>query len=69
MSSTAKLLGMAIPVLVSSVFCLSVPFIIIVADIALLTGAMVAWMSTRAIQLNAPERFFGEADEADPDPI
>ncbi len=69
MSPTAKLLGIAIPVLISSTFCLSVPFIIIVADVALLTGAIVAWMMSRTVELTVPEEFFGEIDDTDPDPI
>jgi hypothetical protein len=69
LSSTAKLLGIAIPVLISSTFCLSVPFIIIVADIALLTGAIVAWMASRSVELAVPEELFGEVEDTDPDPI
>ncbi len=69
MSSTAKLLGIAIPVLVSSTFCLSVPFIIIVADIALLTGTIVAWMASRPVRLTVPDGFFRDVEDTDPDPI
>ncbi len=69
MSPTSKLLGIAIPVLISSMFCLSVPFIIIVADIALLTGAMVAWMAGRLAGLTVPQELFGEVEDTDPDPI
>ncbi len=69
MSPTAKMLGIAIPVLISSTFCLSVPFIIIVADVALLTGAIFAWMMSRSVELSVPEEFFAEVDDTDPDPI
>ncbi len=69
MSPTAKLLGIAIPVLISNTFCLSVPFIIIVADIALLTGTMVAWIASRSIETTVPEGFFQKIDDTDPDPI
>ncbi len=50
-STTAKMLGVAIPVVLASTFCLSVPFILILADVALLAGALVAFFSGRS----APE--------------
>ncbi len=40
MSLTAKVLGIVVPVFVSTTFCLTVPFILLVAD-ALILGAAV----------------------------
>lgn len=48
MSWTAKTLGVAIPVLVATSFCLSVPFILLAADLAILTGAVALFVSERA---------------------
>ena len=47
MSTTAKTLGIAIPVLVATTFCLSVPFILIIADVVILGGAVVAFVAQR----------------------
>ena len=47
MSRTAKMLGIAIPVLVATTFCLTVPFIIIVADAAILAAAILTFASER----------------------
>lgn len=54
MSPVAKLLGVAIPVLVSSVFCLSVPFILLIADTAVLTATLVLFFSERRTARAAP---------------
>jgi hypothetical protein len=40
-SLTAKLLGVIVPVFVSATLCLTVPFIILVADGAILAAALV----------------------------
>lgn len=47
MTTTAKTLGITIPVLVATTFCLSVPFILIIADIVILGGAVVAFVAQR----------------------
>ena len=47
MSRTARMLGIAIPVLVATTFCLTVPFIIIVADAAILAAAILTFASER----------------------
>lgn len=47
MSLTARMLGVLIPVFIATTFCLTVPFIIIVADAAILTAAIVAYVSER----------------------
>ena len=50
MSFTAKTLGVAIPVVVATSFCLSVPFILLVADVAILTAAIAFFVSERVDQ-------------------
>ena len=47
MSRTAKTLGIAVPVLVATTFCLTVPFILIVADAAILAAAVLTFMGER----------------------
>lgn len=47
MSRTAKMLGVAVPVLVATTFCLTVPFIIIVADAAILAAAILTFAGER----------------------
>jgi len=47
MSTTAKMLGVAIPVIVATALCLTVPFVIILADAAILAAAIVAFASER----------------------
>ncbi len=47
MSPFTKLLGVAVPVFVSSAFCLSVPFILLVADAAVLTATLLLFFSER----------------------
>jgi len=54
MTTTAKTLGVVIPVLVATTFCLSVPFILIVADIVILGGAVVAFVAQRRIPIGLP---------------
>jgi len=46
-SPIARLLGIVIPVFVSSAFCLSVPFIILIADAAVLTATLFLYFSER----------------------
>jgi hypothetical protein len=46
-SRTAKLLGVAVPVLVATTCCLTVPFIIIVADAAILAAAILTFAGER----------------------
>jgi len=46
-SRTAKMLGVAVPVLVATTFCLTVPFIIIVADAAILAAAILTFAGER----------------------
>ncbi|MFH1502480.1 MAG: hypothetical protein ABIG03_05495 [Candidatus Eisenbacteria bacterium] len=48
MSFTAKTLGVAIPVVVATSFCLSIPFILLVADVAILAAAVAFFVSERA---------------------
>lgn len=47
MSTTAKTLGVIVPVVVTSTLCLSVPLILILADVAILAGAVVAFVAGR----------------------
>lgn len=47
MSLTAKLLGVIVPVFVSATLCLTVPFIIFVADGAILAAALVTLCASR----------------------
>ncbi len=47
MNPIAKLLGIIIPVFVSSAFCLSVPFIILLADTAVLTATLLLYFAER----------------------
>ena len=47
MSRTAKTLGVAIPVIVATSLCLSIPFILLVADVAILAAALVVYTSER----------------------
>lgn len=47
MSLTAKLLGIIVPVFVSATLCLTVPFIILVADGAILAAALVTLCASR----------------------
>jgi hypothetical protein len=54
MSGTAKTLGVIIPVVVTSTFCLSVPSILILADVAILTGAVCAYVSHRRAAVRLP---------------
>jgi hypothetical protein len=54
MTTTVKTLGVAIPVLVATTFCLSVPFILIIADIVILGGAVVAFVAQRRAPVGIP---------------
>jgi hypothetical protein len=47
-SLTAKLLGIIVPVFVSATLCLTVPFIIFVADGAILAAALVTLCASRS---------------------
>jgi len=46
-SPIAKLLGIIIPVFVSSAFCLSIPFMILLADTAVLTATLFLYFAER----------------------
>ena len=54
MSTTAKTFGVVVPVLAATTFCLSVPFILIVADIAILAGAVIAFVAQRRAPVGIP---------------
>ena len=54
MTTTAKTLGVIVPVLVATTFCLSVPFILIIADAAILAGAVVAFVAQRRTPVGIP---------------
>ena len=54
MSTTAKTLGVIVPVVIASTFCLSVPFILILADIAILAGAVYAFVMGRRAAVPIP---------------
>ncbi len=54
MSPTAKTLGIIVPVLVAWTFCLSVPFILILADLAILAGAVFAFVAGRRTAVSVP---------------
>ncbi len=47
MSTSAKLLGIIIPVLLATTFCLTIPFIILIADTAVLGAAIYLYASTK----------------------
>jgi hypothetical protein len=48
------MLGVIIPVVVASTFCLSIPFILILADVAILTGAVYAYVAQRRSTVTLP---------------
>ncbi len=54
-SGTAKALGIIIPVLVATTFCLTVPFILIIADAAVLGAAVLIYLSDRGADRAAEE--------------
>jgi hypothetical protein len=54
MTTTAKILGVVLPVLVAATLCLSVPFILIIADVAILGGAVVAFVAQRRAPVGIP---------------
>jgi hypothetical protein len=47
MSRTAKTLGVAIPVVVATSLCLTVPFMLLIADAAILAAAICMFASER----------------------
>ena len=47
MSPTAKLLGVIVPVFVSATLCLTIPFIVLIADGAILSVALVTLCAGR----------------------
>ncbi len=47
MSWTAKTLGVAIPVVMATSFCLSIPFILLAADLAILGAAVALFVGER----------------------
>ncbi len=62
MTTTAKTLGVVIPVLVATTFCLSVPFILIVADVVILGGAVVAFVAERRAPVGIPSEDLPELE-------
>ena len=54
MTPTAKILGVIIPVLVATTFCLSVPFILLVADVVILGGAVIAFVAQKRVTVSVP---------------
>jgi hypothetical protein len=54
-SGTAKALGIIIPVLVATTFCLTVPFILIIADAAVLGAAVLIYLSDRGVDGTSEE--------------
>jgi hypothetical protein len=61
MSLTAKTLGVAIPVVLATSFCLSIPFILLMADVAILGAAVALFVSDRADR-RAAERSLPELE-------
>jgi len=59
MSFTAKALGVAVPVVLVTSLCLSIPFILLIADAAILGAAVVLFVSERAerttVEASLPE--------------
>lgn len=47
MSLTARILGVALPVVIATSLCLTVPFILLVADAAILSAAIFVFASER----------------------
>ncbi len=47
MSRTAKSLGVAIPVVVATSLCLSIPFMLLIADAVILAAAVFVFVSER----------------------
>jgi len=44
---TAKIVGITVPVILSTTFCLTVPFILLVADAVILGGAVLFFVRER----------------------
>jgi hypothetical protein len=51
-----------VPVIVASTFCLSVPLILILADVAILTAALYAFASHRRAALRLPAQDLPELE-------
>jgi hypothetical protein len=49
------MLGIAVPVLVATTFCLTIPFIILVADAAILAAAILTFAGERLRAAPAPD--------------
>lgn len=62
MSPMAKTLGVIVPVVVASTFCLSVPLILILADVAILAGAIIAFIAGRTPAPAVPTRDLPELE-------
>jgi hypothetical protein len=56
------MLGIAVPVLVATTCCLTVPFIIIVADAAILAAAILTFAGERLKRSPAPEEALPELE-------
>jgi hypothetical protein len=54
MTPAARILGVVIPVAVVTTFCLSVPFILMIADAAILAGAVAAFVGQRRAAVSEP---------------
>lgn len=63
MTPTAKMLGVALPVLAATSFCLTVPVIILVADAAILAAALMMYAAERSEALAASEDDYAEPAE------
>jgi len=61
-SLTAKTLGVIIPVFIATTFCLTVPFIIIVADAAVLAAALAIYISERVGHSRVVEETVSDPD-------
>jgi hypothetical protein len=59
MRPATKILGVIVPVLVVTTLCLSVPFIIMIADAVLLAGAVVAYVSQKRATVSVPSEDLG----------
>lgn len=63
MTPTAKLLGVALPVLAAASFCLTVPVIILVADAAILAAALMMYAAERSEAPAASEEEFTDSPD------
>lgn len=64
MSPTAKLLGIAVPVLLANTFCLTAPFMILVADAVVLAAAVIFFL----VERREAARSVARIDEAERPP-